>query len=196
MQIPNLLFEQQWPKAIIAGVDEAGRGALAGPVVAAAVIIQQNHLIAGINDSKKLSRTTRESLYNQIIHHYNWAVGMVSAAEIDQTNILIATKKACALAIANLSIVADIVLIDGNMKFTDPRYHSIINGDNLSISIAAASIIAKVTRDHLMFELDQQLPQYSWYQNVGYGTKQHVSAIKLYGLSSYHRKSFKLKNRI
>ena len=196
MQTPNLLLEQQSPKAIIAGVDEAGRGALAGPVVAAAVIIQQNHLITGINDSKKLSRATREILYSQIIHHYDWAVGMVSAAEIDQTNILIATKKACTLAIANLSIVADIVLIDGNMKFADTRYRSIINGDNLSISIAAASIIAKVTRDHLMFELDQQFPQYSWYRNVGYGTKQHVNAIKLHGLSSYHRESFKLKNRI
>ncbi|WP_316353888.1 ribonuclease HII [Candidatus Trichorickettsia mobilis] len=196
MQTPNLFLEQQWPKAIIAGVDEAGRGSLAGPVVAAAVIIQQDHLITGINDSKKLSRATRESLYNQIIHHYSWAVGIVSAAEIDQTNILIATKKACILAVANLSILADIVLIDGNMKFTDARYRSIINGDNLSLSIAAASIIAKVTRDHLMFELDQQFPQYLWHRNVGYGTKQHINAIKQYGLSSYHRKSFKLKSGI
>lgn len=180
--------------APVAGVDEAGRGPLVGPVVAAAVIIDQTKIIYGIKDSKKLSRNKREILYKQITGNYLWSVGIVHQDEIDLINILEATKKACYIAVENLSIKPNIILVDGNMKFNDPRFISIINGDNLSISISAASIIAKVTRDWILFEYAKEFPQYNWQKNCGYGTKEHLEAIKLHGLSPYHRQSFKIKN--
>lgn len=179
---------------LVAGVDEAGRGPLAGPVVAAAVIIDQTKTIEGIKDSKKLSSKMRELLYEQITQNYVWSVGMIFQEEIDKINILEATKKACIIAIENLTIKPDTVLIDGNMKFpSHPNFVSIINGDNLSIAIGAASIIAKVTRDHLMLEYAKEFPEYNWHKNFGYGTKEHLSAIKLYGTTHYHRQSFKHK---
>lgn len=189
--MPNLEIELTYAGKIIAGVDEAGRGPLAGPVVAAAVIIDQNNIIEGIKDSKKLSAKTRDILYEKITSNYIWEVGIVSATEIDQINILQATKKACELAVNALNISPEIVIIDGNMKFHDHRFISIIKGDNLSISIAAASIIAKVTRDRIMQQLDKEYPQYLWHQNSGYGTKAHLEAIKKHGQTFYHRKSFK-----
>lgn len=179
---------------LVAGVDEAGRGPLAGPVVAASVIIDQTKIINGIKDSKKLTRERRNLLYEQITQNYIWSVGIVYHDEIDIINILEATKKACTISVANLSIKPDTVLIDGNMKFNDPRFISIVNGDNLSISIGAASIIAKVTRDRLLLEYAKEFPEYMWHKNFGYGTKEHLNAISLYGLSSYHRKSFKVKS--
>jgi ribonuclease HII len=190
----DLEIEQRFLGKIIAGVDEAGRGPLAGPVVAAAVIIDQNNIIEGIRDSKKLSQKKREDIYHYITSHYIWSVGIVGSDEIDEINILQATIKACRLAVSGLKVRADIVLVDGNMKFGDQRFLSIIKGDDKSISIAAASIIAKVTRDRLMNDLSNKFPEYKWHQNAGYGTKEHREAIIKYGRSVHHRKSFKVKD--
>ena len=181
-------------QGIIAGVDEAGRGPLAGPVVAAAVIIDQNNLFEGIKDSKKLSKNKREELYVKITQNYIWSIGVVGPKEIDEINILEATKKACVLAVEGLIKQPSVVIVDGNMKFSDKRFVSYIKGDDKSISIAAASIIAKVTRDRMMALLHQEFPYYFWAKNSGYGTKEHISAIEKYGPSIHHRLSFKLKN--
>lgn len=185
-------LEQQYLSPL-AGVDEAGRGPLVGPVVAAAVIIDQTKIIDGIKDSKKLTKKTRELLYNQITQNYIWSVGIVHQDEIDAINILEATRKACITAVENLPLRPATVIVDGNMKFPDPRFISIIKGDNLSLSIAAASIVAKVTRDRLMLEYSAEFPHYMWHKNAGYGTKEHLEAIKLHGISPYHRHSFKVK---
>ncbi len=181
-------------QGVVAGVDEAGRGPLAGPVVAAAVIIDQNNLIKGIKDSKKLSKNKREELYVKITQNYVWSIGVVEPKEIDEINILEATKKACVLAVEGLIKEPSVVIVDGNMKFSDKRFISYIKGDDKSISIAAASIIAKVTRDRIMGLLHQEFPYYFWAKNSGYGTKEHISAIEKYGSSIHHRLSFKLKN--
>jgi ribonuclease HII len=181
-------------QGVVAGVDEAGRGPLAGPVVAAAVIIDQNNLIEGIKDSKKLSKNKREELYVKITQNYTWSIGVVEPKEIDEINILEATKKACVLAVEGLIKEPSVVIVDGNMKFSDQRFVSYIKGDDRSISIAAASIIAKVTRDRMMELLHQEFPYYFWAKNSGYGTKEHISAIEKYGTSIHHRLSFKLKN--
>lgn len=181
-------------QGVVAGVDEAGRGPLAGPVVAAAVIIDQNNLIEGIKDSKKLSKNKREELYVKITQNYTWSIGVVGPKEIDEINILQATKKACVLAVEGLIKEPSVVIVDGNMKFSDQRFVSYIKGDDRSISIAAASIIAKVTRDRMMELLYQEFPYYFWAKNSGYGTKEHISALEKYGTSIHHRLSFKLKN--
>lgn len=181
-------------QGVVAGIDEAGRGPLAGPVVAAAVIIDQNNLIEGIKDSKKLSKNKREELYVKITQNYVWSIGVVEPKEIDEINILEATKKACVLAVEGLIKEPLVVIVDGNMKFSDKRFVSYVKGDDKSISIAAASIIAKVTRDRMMALLHQEFPYYFWAKNSGYGTKEHISAIEKYGSSIHHRLSFKLKN--
>ncbi len=188
--MPSLELEQKWLPQIVAGVDEAGRGPLMGPVFAAAVIINPNHVINGIDDSKKISELRREELFEEIIKHYHYGIGHASAAEIDEINILEATKLACQRAIENLPIIPGIVLIDGNMKFPQKHYISVVKGDQLSTSIAAASIIAKVSRDRLICELAQGFPEYGWRQNKGYGTKLHIEAISKYGMTEHHRKSF------
>ena len=188
----DLVIESNY-QGIIAGVDEAGRGPLAGPVVAAAVIVDQDNLIEGIKDSKKLSKSKREELYTKITEHYLWAVGVVSPKEIDEINILEATKKACVLAVEGLITEPAVVIVDGNMKFNDHRFVSYIKGDDKSISIAAASIIAKVTRDRMMDLLHTEFPNYNWAKNSGYGTREHISAIKKYGSCVHHRASFKVK---
>lgn len=195
MEVDNLQFEQKYSSQIIAGVDEAGRGPLAGPVVAGAVIIDRANIIPGIKDSKKLSRARREELYKQITENYHWAVSIISHIEIDKINILEATKKACNEAVKRLHIPPEIVLVDGNMKFLDKRFISIVKGDDISLSISAASIVAKVTRDRLMLELNSEFPEYKWHKNFGYGTRDHVNAIKIHGLTPYHRKSFKIKDK-
>jgi ribonuclease HII len=192
--MPDLEIEKKFIGKIIAGVDEAGRGPLAGPVVAAAVIVDQDNIIKGIKDSKKLSKKQREDIYHHITSNYLWSVGIVGSSEIDEINILQATRKACLLAVSILEVKADIVLVDGNMKFEDQRFLSIIKGDDKSISIAAASIVAKVTRDRLMDNLSDEFPEYKWHQNSGYGTKEHMEAIIKYGQSVHHRKSFKVKS--
>ena len=192
--MPSFEIENNYKGKIIAGIDEAGRGPWAGPVVAAAVIINRDYpLPASIDDSKKLSKQVRELLYKQITENYIWGVGIISAAEIDQINILQATIKACIIATAKLSTMPGIVLVDGNMKFADPKFKSIVKGDSLSVSIAAASIIAKVYRDKLMAKLAIEFPYYLWQKNAGYGTKEHKEAIKQYGLCQEHRKSFRMR---
>jgi len=188
--MPNLFFELQYPLKIVAGIDEAGRGPLAGPVVAAAVIVNQDFIIDGINDSKKLSAVKRERLYDLITANYTFGIGEARVAEIDEINILEATKLACIRAAEQLSIKPDIVLVDGNMKFAEACYKSIIKGDTLSISIAAASILAKVYRDRMMVELSKEHPQYLWHKNSGYGTAEHITAIKAHGPVIHHRAKF------
>jgi len=178
---------------ITAGIDEAGRGPLAGPVVAAAVIMDPNRPIAGIKDSKKLSFAKRENLYQQITENYIWSVGIISPFEIDKINILEATKKAMQIAAKGLKIEPSVFLVDGNMKFPDPRFISIIKGDDTVPTISAASIIAKVTRDRIMLDLATSFPEYLWHKNFGYGTKEHMDAIVKYGLTQHHRQSFKSK---
>ena len=191
--MPNLELENKYSGLIVAGVDEAGRGPLAGPVVAGVVIVNPQDLIERIDDSKKIPLKKRETLYEQIITKYIWAVGIVEVSVIDDINILEATKKACMLAVNNLKVQPHIVLVDGNMKFPDPKkFISIVKGDTLSLSIAAGSIVAKVTRDRIMRNLDKEYPSYFWKDNVGYGTQKHLRAIRDYGQTIHHRKSFKI----
>lgn len=179
----------------IAGVDEAGRGPLAGPVSAAAVILDPIRPIYGLNDSKKLSEAKREFLYKEIIEHaLAYSVVLIDAQTIDQINILQATKQAMLKAISSLSIQPDYLLLDAVKLEQQPiPFQAIIKGDALSNSIAAASIIAKVTRDHLMQEYDLLYPEYGFAQHKGYGTALHYEALKLHGITPIHRLSF-LKN--
>lgn len=198
---PDLHHENKY-RGIVAGVDEAGRGPLSGPVIAAAVIINKQAIIDGTNDSKQTTSIKRLNLYKQIIHTYKYAIGIASVKEIDHYNIGYATKLAMRKAINNLNtkIKLDIILIDGNIDPNDGqnpihpiingKCYTIIHGDCLSISIAAASIIAKVTRDKIMQDLHKCHPIYNWYQNKGYGTKEHILAIKNHGISPHHRKTF------
>lgn len=190
--MPDLSIELNYPGKIIAGIDEAGRGPLAGPVIAAAVIVDTNNLIPGINDSKLISEVKRENLYNLIVTNYPFSIGVATPQEIDELNILNATKLACTRAFDGLTTQPDIALIDGNMKFDRPNFISIVKGDQKSLSIAAASIIAKVTRDRIMHELHLQHPQYLWHRNKGYPTKDHAEAIKAHGPSPHHRTSFRV----
>jgi ribonuclease HII len=183
----------------IAGIDEAGRGPLAGPVVAASVIVDRNIIFKKVNDSKKLSKLLREELYNEITTHYQYSVGIVSHEEIDIINILQATIKASKIAANKLNFdydnSIDLFLVDGNMKFNDNKFVSIIKGDSKSYSIAAASIVAKVTRDKIMAEYHQQYPEFNWIQNSGYGTVEHRNAISEHGPTPIHRKTFQpIKN--
>jgi ribonuclease HII len=179
----------------LAGVDEAGRGPLAGPVVAAAVIFRKSTIIKGINDSKLLTEKQREALYDKIISSaIAYSVSIVEPVVIDEVNILNATLRAMKQAVDDLKIKPDMVLVDGNRKFqSDIPVITIIKGDSKSFSIAAASILAKVTRDRLMKNLALQYPVYLWEQNKGYPTKKHREIIKKLGPSPLHRKSF-LKN--
>jgi len=179
----------------LAGVDEAGRGPLAGPVVAAAVIFRKSTIIKGVNDSKLLTEKQREALYDKIISSaIAYSVSIVEPVVIDEVNILNATLRAMKQAVDDLKIKPDLVLVDGNRKFqSDIPVITIIKGDSKSFSIAAASILAKVTRDRLMKNLAVQFPVYLWGQNKGYPTKQHREIIKKVGPSPLHRKSF-LKN--
>jgi ribonuclease HII len=178
----------------IAGVDEAGRGPLAGPVVAAAVIFPKEFVMDGVDDSKKLSARKREELFLMISQQaMSVGVGIIDHKVIDRINILQATHLAMRKALENLSIKPDYVLVDGNsFKHDMLRFQNIIGGDAKSFTIAAASIIAKVTRDRLMCELDVRFPQYGFAQHKGYGTHQHIEAIRTYGLCEIHRKSFHL----
>lgn len=175
----------------IAGVDEVGRGPLAGPVVAAAVILPNDFFLAGIDDSKKLSEKKRLE-YDEIIRKeaISYSIAMIDAEEIDQINIYEATKKAMLSAIVTLNRQPDFLLIDAMKLDTPFPFESIIKGDAKSVSIAAASIIAKVARDKLMVEISAEYPEYGFQQNAGYGTKEHLTAIKQHGITPYHRKSF------
>ncbi|MCO7174677.1 ribonuclease HII [Sporolactobacillus kofuensis] len=175
----------------IAGIDEAGRGPLAGPVVAASVILQPDAMIPGLNDSKQLSAGKREYLYNRICESaLSFGVGIVSAAEIDQINIYQAAKKAMVKAVDQMEIKPDHLLIDAMELPLKIPQKSLIKGDARSNSIAAASILAKVTRDRLMCALDQKYPGYGFAVHKGYGTKAHLEAIEQLGTCPEHRLTF------
>ncbi len=181
---------------IVCGVDEAGRGPLAGPVCAAAVILPEGIEIDGLNDSKKISEKKREQLYDVIIEKaIAYSIAFGSVEEIEQFNILGATFIAMNRAIDSLSIKPDLALIDGNRIPKDIKIDckTVIKGDSKSYSVAAASILAKVTRDRLMLDFDKKYPQYGFAKHKGYGTKVHYEAIKQYGICEIHRPSF-LKN--
>lgn len=181
----------------ICGIDEAGRGPLCGPVVAAAVILPDEYNILYINDSKKLSETKREEVYKEIDKYaVAYGVGIVSPERIDEINILQATYEAMRTAIHKLSVTPDILLNDAvTIPMVDIKQVPIIKGDVKSQSIAAASIVAKVTRDHLMEEYDKLYPEYGFAKHKGYGTAAHIKAIKEYGPCPIHRRTF-IKNFI
>ena len=175
----------------IAGIDEAGRGPLAGPVVAGAVILPENFYLPGLNDSKKLTESKRDEYFEVIMSEaLAVGVGLINAAEIDEINILQASKKAMLSAVNQLGITPDFLLIDAVKLDTPYPFEALIKGDSRSISIAAASIIAKVTRDRLMKELSIEFPQYGFGANMGYGTAEHLRAIKEHGVTDHHRKTF------
>jgi ribonuclease HII len=175
----------------IAGIDEAGRGPLAGPVVAAAVILPKDFNLLGIDDSKKLTEQKREDYFKQIkMEAISVGVGIIEAAEIDRINILEAAKKAMLEAVTQLVPNPDYLLIDAVKLETPFPSESLIKGDARSITIAAASIIAKVTRDRMMREMSSKYPEYGFSSNMGYGTAEHLEAIKQHGVTPYHRKSF------
>lgn len=177
----------------ICGIDEAGRGPLAGPVVVAAVILTKDSIIEGVNDSKKVSEKKREEIYEKIIEEaISYSVGIIDQKEIDRINILNATKEGLTTAIKGLRVRPDRILVDALTKIDTCQipYTSIIKGDAKSYSIAAASIIAKVTRDRIMRQWDEIYPQYGFIKHKGYGTKMHMDAIKEYGLCPLHRRSF------
>lgn len=189
-------YEREYSdRQYICGIDEAGRGPLCGPVVAGAVILPKNCDILYINDSKKLSEKMRDVLYDEITSGaIAWGVGIVSPERIDEINILQATYEAMKIAIDNLKVTPDILLNDAVIiPGIDIEQVKIIKGDAKSQSIAAASIIAKVTRDRMMAEYDKMYPGYGFAQHKGYGTKAHVEALKEYGPSPIHRKSFLTK---
>ncbi len=177
--------------SFIAGIDEVGRGPLAGPVVAAAVILDPDQPIIGLNDSKKLSLSTRERLFIEIKEKaIAYSVGQVDAKGIDEINIYQASKRAMEMAVADLPIEPDYLLIDA-MKLNSPiAQESLIKGDARSVSIAAASILAKVTRDKMMEAYHEQYPGYGLDKNAGYGTKQHLEGLDLLGITPIHRLSF------
>lgn len=182
--------------ALVCGCDEAGAGPLMGPVCAGAVILPEGCDIPGLDDSKKLTEKKREALYGVITERaIAWAVASVSAAQIDATDILSARIKAMELAIEALSLSPDYALIDGNRDHgrcasIDLPHETVVGGDGRSISIAAASILAKVTRDRYMCQLDKEYPQYQLAKHKGYGTKLHYELIRQYGIQPFYRKSF------
>ena len=176
---------------VIAGVDEVGRGPLAGPVVASAVILPAGFASAEINDSKLLSDARRRKLLPFIIAAADVGIGVVSVEQIDRINILRANELAIKFAIEDLDGVPDVVLIDGKpARGLNVRQRAIVKGDRLSLSIAAASIVAKVTRDQMMLEFDRKYPHYEFAKNKGYGTLEHMASIKEFGVSPIHRRSF------
>ena len=197
--MPDTLIEKSygWPKKIIAGIDEAGRGPWAGPVVSAAVILDYKNIPEGLDDSKKISEKKRLSLYSSIYKFHKVGVGYSNIDEIDTLNILKATFLSMNRALKDLNSNIDFVLVDGNL---DPGFgyktNCIVKGDSISVSIAAASIIAKVTRDNLMLRIHKEFPDYNWKKNKGYGTSEHRNALKMYGPCKYHRKTFSPINKM
>ena len=195
-EIENELYSKDVNR--ICGIDEAGRGPLAGPVVVAAVIMPKDSFIEGVNDSKKVSEKKREKLYDEITNNATaWGVAIIDQKEIDDLNILNATKKGLTEALMQLSEKPDIILVDAltGIDTLGIPYQSIIKGDAKSYSIAAASIIAKVTRDRIMCQWDEIYPEYGFEKHKGYGTKAHIEVIKNSGICPIHRKTF-VKNFI
>lgn len=177
---------------LLAGVDEAGRGPLAGPVVAAAVVFKNSIDIPLVDDSKKIKESDREILYERIMNEsISFGIGIVDNKDIDEINILQASLKAMKIAVNNLDVEPDIILIDGNKSFVmNKEIHTVVKGDSKSFSIAAASIIAKVERDRIMKNLSLQYPEYKWEKNKGYPTKEHFELVRKYGITPFHRKTF------
>lgn len=194
--MPDYSYEitaKQKGYSFVCGVDEAGRGPLAGPVCAAAVILPEGAVIEGLNDSKKLSEKKREALFDVVKETaLAWSVAFASVEEIEEHNILNATFIAMNRAIEGLEIPADFALVDGNRVPKEIKIpcETVVKGDSLSMSIAAASILAKVTRDRLMLELDEKYPLYEFKKHKGYGTALHMDLIRKYGPSECHRPSF------
>ena len=195
MNIDRLAYERKlWYKgySIIAGIDEAGRGPLAGSVYAAAIIFEKEFIIPEVKDSKKLSEKKRELLFALIKENaISYAIGIASEKEIDEINIRQASILAMQRAVKVLNIKPDFLLVDGfDLPDSNIPSEGIIKGDDKSFTIAAASIIAKVSRDAYMKDLDKKYPNYKFAKNKGYGTKEHIEAIKKYGITPVHRKSF------
>jgi len=193
--MPDLSYELTID-GVVTGIDEAGRGPWAGPVVAAAVVLNtqtlSQELIDGLDDSKRLNKKKRELLFALLPAHASIGVGMSEPAEIDEINILQATLAAMARAVANLDVQPDHALVDGTQAPSLPcDVTCVVKGDGKSLSIAAASIVAKVTRDRLMAELAKRHPGYGWERNAGYGTAEHQAALAALGVTDAHRKSFK-----
>src|ERR1700742_689049 len=193
--MPHYIFEARAAKTVtgpIAGVDEAGRGPLAGPVVAAAVILDRKRIPKGLNDSKQLCEEDREELYPRIMEMaVAVGVGEASVGEIDLVNIRQATHLAMVRAVRALQVAAEFALVDGNDAPALPcPCDTLVDGDARSLSIAAASIIAKVTRDRMMMALHEAHPGYNWRSNKGYGTAEHYAGLKRHGVTSHHRRSF------
>ena len=192
--VPDFYLEKNCGKKIIAGVDEAGRGPLCGPVVAGAVVFLKYDFddMPLISDSKQMNEKQREIAYDWITNNKNivWSVAQCSPAEIDELNILRASLTAMKRAVDGLSLKPEYCLIDGNKMPDKIDGTAVVKGDAKSLSIAAASIVAKVTRDRLMYELSKQFPQYGWDKNAGYPTQQHLKAIEKYGVNEHYRKTF------
>ena len=191
-KIENEIYEKEHVE-YICGIDEAGRGPLAGPVVVASVIMKPDSFIEGVNDSKKVSEKKREKLYEQIIEEaVSYSVGIIDQNEIDEINILNATKKGLTESIKSLKVKPERIIVDALDKIDTCGipYMPIVKGDAKCYSIAAASIIAKVTRDRIMRQWDEVYPMYGFARHKGYGTAAHIAAIKEYGLCPLHRRSF------
>jgi len=193
--MPDFSIEDSFADKMIAGIDEAGRGPWAGPVVAGAVIIDRDlisdELILGLDDSKKLKPQMRENLFALLHQCAVIGVGIADVAEIDEKNILQATMLAMGRAVENLNSPPTVALVDGNRQpKLDCRAQCVVRGDGISLSIAAASIVAKVTRDRIMAGLAQKHPGYGWETNQGYGTKAHREGLQKLGITEHHRKSF------
>ena len=194
MQKPDFSFEDKYT-GIVCGLDEVGRGPLAGPVVAAAVVIRRDvmpqDILTQLNDSKKLTAKKREYLFSKIHEFADVSIAECSVAEIDKINILQASLRAMALAFAGLKSRPDFALVDGNQKPALPcAVQTIVGGDALSLSIAAASIVAKHYRDELMVRIANDFPHYGWESNAGYGTAKHLEALEKHGVTIHHRRSF------
>lgn len=179
--------------ARVAGVDEVGRGPLAGPVTAAAVVLDPTRIPTGLNDSKKLTKRARERLNAELLDCAEVSIAHATVEEIDSMNILRASHLAMTRALAGLAVPADYALIDGNLLPRDLTLPAqpVVKGDGRSVSIAAASIVAKICRDCVMLSLAQQHPGYGWETNAGYGSKSHMSALQNLGVTPHHRRSFK-----
>ncbi len=193
---PDFTIEQSAIDAghtLIAGVDEVGRGPLCGPVTAAAVILDPQNIPAGLNDSKKLTAKRREALYDMLLDCATVSVAHATVAEIDELNILRASHLAMERAVAGLPKTPDHVLIDGNLipKGLTISAQAVVKGDGKSVSIAAASIMAKTVRDRIMVDLAQQYPGYGWEKNAGYPTAVHLESLQKLGVTPHHRRSFK-----
>ncbi len=190
--VPDFSIEKDYGNKLVAGVDEAGRGPLCGPVVAAAVIFPNRdiEIPVVIRDSKKMSPHQRAIAYDWIIKNTVWAVGQCSPAEIDELNILWASMRAMERAVQGLKSKPDVCLFDGNRVPKNLDGLAVVKGDAKSLSIAAASIVAKETRDKIMHDLALQFPQYAWDKNAGYPTAEHLHAIEKYGINEHYRKTF------